>query len=87
MTKAVVGKWGKSLAVRVPLDVARAAGLKDGEIVEFEAVDGDLVMRRNEAREAAQADARAAAEQIIARSKGRSLGGLSIRELRDEGRP
>ena len=51
----MVGKWGKSLAIRVPMEVARAAGLT-------------------------------AAEEIIAESRRRSLGGVSIRELLDDGR-
>ncbi|WP_176497204.1 AbrB/MazE/SpoVT family DNA-binding domain-containing protein [Sphingomonas sp. HMP6] len=41
MTEVIVGKWGSSLAVRVPLDVARAAGLKDGEHVEVATEGGD----------------------------------------------
>ncbi|WP_159709901.1 type II toxin-antitoxin system Phd/YefM family antitoxin [Geminicoccus flavidas] len=34
-----------------------------------------------------QAKARAAAERIIARSKGMRLGGIGLKELIDEGRP
>jgi antitoxin MazE len=86
MTEVVVGKWGKSLAVRVPLDVVQAAGLTLGETLEMEMVDGDVVLRRSDARAAARRAAQAAAESIIARSKGMSLGGLSIREMIDEGR-
>jgi antitoxin MazE len=86
MTKAIVGKWGKSLAIRVPLDVARSVGLTDGEAVEIESVNGDIQIRRSAAKEAARKDALAAVEEIVEASKGHTLGGISIRELIDEGR-
>jgi antitoxin MazE len=47
MPHATVGRWGKSLAVRVPGDVAHAAGLREGERVVIEAADGDIVIRRD----------------------------------------
>jgi antitoxin MazE len=34
-----VSKWGNSLAVRIPADVARALGLKEGDDVELCALD------------------------------------------------
>jgi antitoxin MazE len=86
MTEAIVGKWGKSLAVRVPLDVARRLGLSDGERVEVTAADGDIVIRREQAREEARARAQAAITSIRANRAGRTLGDVSIRELIDEGR-
>jgi len=86
MTQIKVGKWGKSLALRVPLEIAQDLGLNDGESVEIEVVDGDMVIRRSSAREAALADARAAAEEIIANRKSHTLGDVTIRELIDEGR-
>lgn len=86
MSQVIVGKWGKSLAVRVPIDVAAAAGLTDGEAVEIEAVDGEIVIRRDTAKAEARRKAEAAMAEILADGIGRSLGGLSIRELIDEGR-
>ncbi len=86
MAQVIVGKWGKSLAVRVPLDVAAAAGLTDGESVEIEAVDGTIVIRRDAAKAEARRNAERAMAEIIEASKGVTLGGLSIRELIDEGR-
>ncbi|MGH8161124.1 MAG: AbrB/MazE/SpoVT family DNA-binding domain-containing protein [Gammaproteobacteria bacterium] len=86
MSHSVVGKWGKNLAIRVPMEVARAAGLTDGEKVDVETQDGDLVVRRREARAQAHQDAEAAAEEIIAESRRHSLGGVSIRELLEAGR-
>ena len=85
MSQATVGKWGRSLAVRVPLDVARGLGLADGETVEVEAVDGDILIRRKAVKATARSDAEAAAAEIIAASKGRTLDGVTIRELIDEG--
>jgi AbrB family looped-hinge helix DNA binding protein len=46
MSQAIVGRWGKSLAVRIPSEVANAAGIGGGERVEVEARDGDIVIRR-----------------------------------------
>jgi antitoxin MazE len=46
VSQAIVGRWGKSLAVRIPGEVANAAGLGGGERVEVEARDGDIVIRR-----------------------------------------
>ncbi|WP_295529975.1 AbrB/MazE/SpoVT family DNA-binding domain-containing protein [Novosphingobium sp. Chol11] len=86
MSQVIVGKWGKSLAVRVPIDVAAAAGLVDGEAVEIEAVDGTIVIRRDAAKAQAQMKAQQARAEIIELSKVMTLGGLSIRELIDEGR-
>ena len=86
MSQVIVGKWGKSLAVRVPIDVAAAAGLIDGEAVEIEAVDGNIVIRRDASKAEARRRAEAAVAEILELGKGMSLGGLSIRELIDEGR-
>jgi antitoxin MazE len=86
MSRVTVGTWGKSLAVRVPLEVARAAGLISGEQVEVEAKDGDIVIRRSDAQAQARANALAALDRIIENSKGVPLGDVTIRELIDEGR-
>ncbi len=86
MTQVIVGKWGKSLAVRVPSDVVQAAGLTDGEAVEIEAVDGTIVIRRDAAHAEARRKAEAAKAGILALSQGLTLGGLSIRSLIEEGR-
>jgi antitoxin component of MazEF toxin-antitoxin module len=86
MTHVIVGKWGKNLAIRVPFDVVRASGLSDGEEVEIEAQDGDILIRRSAAHAKDRQDAQVAAAEIMAESKMHSLAGLSIRELRDEGR-
>lgn len=86
MSHSVVGKWGKNLAIRVPMAVARAAGLTDGEKVEVETQDGDIVVRRREARIRSRQDAETAAKEIIAHSRRHSLGGVSIRELLEDGR-
>ena len=46
MTHITVGRWGKNLAVRFPGDIARAAGLTEGERVEIETRGGEIVLRR-----------------------------------------
>ncbi len=46
MSQSTVGKWGKNLAVRFPGEIVRSTGLSDGERVEIEAQNGDIVIRR-----------------------------------------
>jgi antitoxin MazE len=84
MSQVTVGKWGKNLAVRFPLGFAKAAGLREGERVQIEVHDGDILIRRPVAR--ARADAEVAAEEIISESRNHSLGEVTIRELLEEGR-
>jgi antitoxin MazE len=84
MVTVTVGKWGKNLAVRIPFAIARAAELSEGEQVEIELRDDDIVIHRPTAR--AWAEAEAAAEEIIAESCNHSLGTFAIRELLEEGR-
>lgn len=86
MSRITVGTWGKSLAVRVPQEIAQATGLVEGEQVDMEIQDGNIVLVRSNAKAEARARARAAAEEIRELRKGVRLDGLSIRELIDEGR-
>ncbi len=86
MTQVIVGKWGKNLAIRMPFSVVNSSGLSDGEQVEIEIHDGDIVIRRKVAQAHARQAAEAAAAEIIAESRTHSLGGISIRDLLDEGR-
>jgi antitoxin MazE len=46
MSQATVGRWGKSLALRLPADIAKAARLEDGARVEIRAQDGVVHIRR-----------------------------------------
>lgn len=46
MAEAVVGRWGKSLALRLPGDVAKEAGIGPGEHVEVSVEAGTIVVRR-----------------------------------------
>ena len=46
MSEVTVGKWGKNLAIRFPGRIAKAARLSDGERVEIDTLDGDIVIRR-----------------------------------------
>jgi antitoxin component of MazEF toxin-antitoxin module len=46
MAHAVISRWGKNLAVRLPGEVARAARLSEGEHVEIEARGSEIVLRR-----------------------------------------
>ncbi|PAX06616.1 AbrB/MazE/SpoVT family DNA-binding domain-containing protein [Sphingomonas lenta] len=49
-----VAKWGNSLAVRIPADVARALGLKEGDDVELCALDsGEVAVITEKQRRAA----------------------------------
>ena len=46
MAEAVLGKWGKNLALRLPANVAKAACLEVGERVEVDIRDSEIVIRR-----------------------------------------
>jgi antitoxin MazE len=46
MSHVTVGRWGKNLAIRFPGDIARAAGLGEGEQVEIEARGSEIIIRR-----------------------------------------
>jgi antitoxin MazE len=46
MPQAIVGRWGKTLAVRFPAELARAAGLGDGQRVEFVPQNGAILIRK-----------------------------------------
>jgi len=43
-------KWGKNLAIRFPSEVVKAAGLCDGDRVDVETHDGNILIRRPNAR-------------------------------------
>lgn len=84
MTQVTVGKWGKNLAVRLPGEIVRAAGLSNGESVDISTRDGDIVIRRAVAE--AHAAARSAADEIITEAEQYSLDDATIRQLLEEGR-
>lgn len=46
MSHAIIGRWGKNLAVPVPGEIAEAVGLADGERVEINAEADMIVIRR-----------------------------------------
>jgi antitoxin component of MazEF toxin-antitoxin module len=46
MSQAVVGRWGKNLAIRFPADVAKSAGLDEGQRVEIVSHDDQVVIRK-----------------------------------------
>ena len=72
--------------IRVPLDVARSTGLSEGEPVEVEARDSDILICCRAAHAESRHLAEIAATEILAGAKGHRLGGRSIRELRKKGR-
>jgi antitoxin MazE len=46
MSTATVGRWGKSLAVRIPSDLAGRLALSEGATVEVEQRDDEIVIRK-----------------------------------------
>jgi antitoxin component of MazEF toxin-antitoxin module len=46
MAEAVIGRWGKNLAIRLPAHVAKKAGLGDGERVEIISTDKEVTVRK-----------------------------------------
>jgi len=50
-TQVVIAKWGNSLGLRVPRDVAARAGLSEGARVDIEAAeDGRIIVSRSRRR-------------------------------------
>jgi len=46
IVKVTVGRWGNNLAVRLPGEIVDAIKLRDGEQVEIEAHDDEVMIRR-----------------------------------------
>jgi len=46
VSQVTVGKWGKNLAIRLPGEIVRAAGLSNGERLDIETHGGEIVIRR-----------------------------------------
>lgn len=46
MTQAVIGRWGKNLAIRLPAEVAKTAGLGEGERVEIVSSGDEVIVRK-----------------------------------------
>ncbi len=46
MPHAIIGRWGKNLAIRFLADIAEAAGFTDGERVEIAASKDEVVIRK-----------------------------------------
>jgi antitoxin MazE len=46
MAEVVIGRWGKNLAIRLPVHVAKNAGLGDGERVEIISSDKEVIVRK-----------------------------------------
>jgi antitoxin component of MazEF toxin-antitoxin module len=84
MVQAVIGKWGKNLAVRLPVEVVKAAGLHTGERVDIETRGPDIIIRRSDAD--ALADAQAAAEEIWRERELHPLDEAEILDMLKEGR-
>lgn len=84
MGRIIVGTPGEGL--NVPEEIIQAAGLT-GKPVEVEIKDGGIFLRRPDAQGEAETRVAAALKRMVELSKTVSLEGLSIRELRDEGRP
>lgn len=46
MSRAIIGRWGKNLAIRFPVEVAKAADLSDGQRVEIISSQDEIVIRK-----------------------------------------
>ena len=46
MSHVTIGKWGRSLAIRLPGEIVSAVGLSNGERLDIETHDGAIVLRR-----------------------------------------
>lgn len=50
MSQLTVGRWGNNLAVRLPGEIVQATGLAEGERVEIEVRESEIVIRRAPSR-------------------------------------
>jgi antitoxin MazE len=50
VSQVTIGRWGKNLAIRLPGEIVKAAGLGNGERLEIETHDGEIVIRRADPR-------------------------------------
>lgn len=46
MTQAVLGRWGKNLAVRFSHDIESKLGLREGETLDIETTPDQIIVRR-----------------------------------------
>ena len=46
MPRAIIGRWGKNLAIRFPAEIAKKAALRDGQPVEILASGAEVVIRK-----------------------------------------
>jgi antitoxin MazE len=46
VSQAIVGRWGKNLAIRLPSEIVKATGLSNGERLDIETRDAEIVIRR-----------------------------------------
>ena len=46
MSRVIVGKWGKNLAIRLPSEIVTATGLRSGERLEIDTHDGEIIIHR-----------------------------------------
>src|ERR1700684_3532083 len=46
MAEAVIGRWGKNLAIRLPAHVAKKAGVGEGERVEIVSSGKEVIIRK-----------------------------------------
>lgn len=50
MATGQIVRWGNSLAVRIPKPVAEEAGVREGDPIVIEAVEGRIQLRRRKAK-------------------------------------
>jgi antitoxin component of MazEF toxin-antitoxin module len=48
MTIATIGRWGGNLAIRLPKDFAQRAQFREGDQVELDEVDGEIILRKRQ---------------------------------------
>lgn len=81
MMNLQIAKWGNSLAVRIPADLVRQIGIKEGDQLEAHlGVDGALNLRP------AQWSRKAFAEELMQTREGFPMGASVMEMLRSEAR-
>ena len=46
MTFAIIGRWGKSLGLRLPVEISERLSVREGDRFEFDTSEDQIVLRR-----------------------------------------
>ncbi len=80
-----VGKWGNSLALRLPVALARQAGLREGSRVQADVTAGRVLRLVNAGSELKTTSRAQLAKELIDMHRKWPMGRSVVRWMRDQG--